>query len=269
MSSLRHPVGPEKPSSTGAAGRSCSGRCWSSSWSWCSSSSGGGAGQRRRRRVRRPLVPGLLPAHRRTGLRPVPGPRGLLRRSRRHLLGFCVEARSCRRLDLHEGPDRPDPGARQVGLRPHRGPKIAMSIKNSGTNSCHLDLGSAQQVLTISSGQEQYWSRRTARPAARTRTSRSSPGRRSRPPAIAWDRTRSSTSTCDSSRPAVTAGGASYHLQVAVGNLGRRPRCVHPAVGGDAGGGFAVRARGSDPFRANRSAFAPDARVVSAWLWCA
>ena len=32
-----------------------------------------------------------------------------------------------------------------------------------------------------------------------------------------WDRTRSSTTTCTGNRPEVTAGGASYHLAVQVG----------------------------------------------------
>lgn len=94
-------------------------------------------------------------------------------------------------------------------------PKIAMSIKNS----CHLDLGSAQQVLTISSGQEQYWSSKDCQTGGTNQDVTIKSGQTLTTPAIAWDRTRSSTSTCDSSRPAVTAGGASYHLQVAVGNL--------------------------------------------------
>ncbi|MGN7222645.1 hypothetical protein ACTHQN_07275 [Curtobacterium flaccumfaciens] len=102
---------------------------------------------------------------------------------------------------------------------PTEDPKIAMSIKNSGTNSCHLDLGSAQQVLTISSGQEQYWSSKDCQTGGTNQDITIKSGQTLTTPAIAWDRTRSSTSTCDSSRPAVTAGGASYHLQVAVGNL--------------------------------------------------
>lgn len=102
---------------------------------------------------------------------------------------------------------------------PTEDPKIAMSIKNSGTNSCHLDLGSAQQVLTISSGQEQYWSSKDCQTGGTNQDVTIKSGQTLTTPAIAWDRTRSSTSTCDSSRPAVTAGGASYHLQVAVGNL--------------------------------------------------
>lgn len=102
---------------------------------------------------------------------------------------------------------------------PTEDPKIAMSIKNSGANSCHLDLGSAQQVLTISSGEEQYWSSKDCQTGGTNQDVTIKSGQTLTTPAIAWDRTRSSTSTCDSSRPAVTAGGASYHLQVGVGNL--------------------------------------------------
>ena len=36
-------------------------------------------------------------------------------------------------------------------------------------------------------------------------------------PTITWDRTRSSTDTCDSTRDPVVAEGASYHLTVTVG----------------------------------------------------
>jgi hypothetical protein len=36
---------------------------------------------------------------------------------------------------------------------------------------------------------------------------------------IPWDRTRSDPATCTTDRPAVTAGGASYHLKVSLGTL--------------------------------------------------
>ncbi|MCA5923119.1 hypothetical protein [Curtobacterium oceanosedimentum] len=102
---------------------------------------------------------------------------------------------------------------------PTEDPQIAMSIENTGKNSCHLDLGSAQQVLTISSGEEQYWSSKDCQTGGTNQDVTIKAGQTLTTPAIAWDRTRSSTSTCDSSRPAVSAGGASYHLEVAVGDL--------------------------------------------------
>lgn len=102
---------------------------------------------------------------------------------------------------------------------PTEDPKIAMSIKNTGSASCHMDLGSSQQVLTISSGEEQYWSSKDCQTGGTNQDVTIKAGQTLTTPAIEWDRTRSSTSTCDSSRPSVTGGGASYHLQVAVGNL--------------------------------------------------
>ncbi|MCC8907940.1 hypothetical protein [Curtobacterium sp. GD1] len=102
---------------------------------------------------------------------------------------------------------------------PTEDPKIAMSIKNTGSNSCHTDLGSSQQVLTISSGEEQYWSSKDCQTGGTNQDVTIKAGQTLTTPAIAWDRTRSSTSTCDSSRPSVTGGGASYHLEVAVGNI--------------------------------------------------
>lgn len=102
---------------------------------------------------------------------------------------------------------------------PTEDPKIAMSITNTGSNSCHMDLGSAQQVLTISSGEEQYWSSKDCQTNGTDQDVTIKAGQKLTTPSIAWDRTRSSTSTCDASRPSVTAGGASYHLSVAVGNI--------------------------------------------------
>ncbi len=102
---------------------------------------------------------------------------------------------------------------------PTEDPKIAMSITNSGSNSCHWDLGSAQQVLTISSGEEQYWSSKDCQTGGTHQDVTIKAGQTLTTPAIEWDRTRSSTTTCDSSRPAVTGGGASYHLQVGVGKV--------------------------------------------------
>lgn len=102
---------------------------------------------------------------------------------------------------------------------PTEDPKIAMSITNTGSNACHIDLGSAQQVLTISSGEEQYWSSKDCQTNGTDQDVTIKAGQKLTTPSIAWDRTRSSTTTCDSARASVTAGGASYHLSVAVGNI--------------------------------------------------
>jgi hypothetical protein len=98
-------------------------------------------------------------------------------------------------------------------------PKVAMTIENTGSNSCHMDLGSSQQVLTITSGTEQYWSSKDCQTGGTNQDVTLKAGQELTTPTITWDRTRSSATTCDAARPAVTAGGASYHLQVAVGEI--------------------------------------------------
>jgi hypothetical protein len=102
---------------------------------------------------------------------------------------------------------------------PTQEPKISMSITNTGSSSCHMDLGSAQQVLTITSGSETYWTSKDCQTGGTNQDIAIKAGQTLTTPAITWDRTRSSTTTCDSSRASVTAGGASYHLQVSVGNI--------------------------------------------------
>ncbi|WIB36178.1 hypothetical protein [Curtobacterium sp. MCJR17_043] len=96
-------------------------------------------------------------------------------------------------------------------------PQIAMTIENTGSNSCHMDLGSAQQVLTITSGTEQYWTSKDCQTGGTNQDVTLKAGQELTTPAITWDRTRSSATTCDAARAAVPAGGASYHLQVTVG----------------------------------------------------
>jgi hypothetical protein len=98
-------------------------------------------------------------------------------------------------------------------------PQISMSITNTSTSACSIDLGSSQQTLTITSGAETYWSSKDCQVNGTHQNVKITAGQTLTTPAIAWDRTRSSTSTCSSSRPSVPAGGASYHLSVAVGSI--------------------------------------------------
>jgi hypothetical protein len=98
-------------------------------------------------------------------------------------------------------------------------PKISMSITNTGTVACTMNLGSTQQELIITSGSETIWNSKDCQTAAVDTPVTLKAGEVRTTPAIGWDRTRSATSTCDASRPPVTAGGASYHLGVKVGSL--------------------------------------------------
>ena len=98
-------------------------------------------------------------------------------------------------------------------------PQISMSITNTGTVDCTINLGSTQQELIVTSGSETIWNSKDCQTAPVDTPVTLKPGVAVSTPAIPWDRTRSSKTTCDASRPPVTAGGASYHLEVKVGAL--------------------------------------------------
>jgi len=99
-------------------------------------------------------------------------------------------------------------------------PQISMSITNSGRADCSIDLGSAQQTLVVSSGEEQYWSSKDCQVNGTNQVVTLTAGQTLTTPAIAWDRTRSSADTCESTtREPVTAGGATYRLAVSVGDI--------------------------------------------------
>lgn len=99
-------------------------------------------------------------------------------------------------------------------------PQISMSITNTGRTDCSIDLGSAHQTLVVSSGEEQYWSSKDCQVNGTDQVVTLAAGQTLSTPAIAWDRTRSSADTCDStSRTPVTGGGATYRLSVSVGDI--------------------------------------------------
>lgn len=98
-------------------------------------------------------------------------------------------------------------------------PQISMSITNNSTSACTIDLGSSQQALTIMSGAETYWSSKDCQVNGTHQNVNLTPGQTLKTPAIAWDRTRSSSTTCNTARSAVPAKGASYHLSVSVGAI--------------------------------------------------
>ncbi|MRG60157.1 hypothetical protein GE115_09785 [Agromyces sp. CFH 90414] len=96
-------------------------------------------------------------------------------------------------------------------------PNLSVTITNTGKNACVLNAGTNAQVFTIKSGDEVYWTSTDCQvdPVdAEVSLTPGTPISSSVP--IIWDRTRSSVDTCEGAREAVPAGGASYHLSVAV-----------------------------------------------------
>ncbi len=99
-------------------------------------------------------------------------------------------------------------------------PKLSMTITNNGASACTIDVGTDAQVYTITSGSDQIWTStdcQTDKAALKQVLEPGAAKALSTTP-FAWDRTRSSATTCAGSRPAVTAGGASYHLGVKLGS---------------------------------------------------
>jgi hypothetical protein len=100
-------------------------------------------------------------------------------------------------------------------------PQLSMTIANTGSSACTIDVGTDAQVYMITSGSDQIWSSadcQTNKTALKQVLEPGAAKALSTTP-FAWDRTRSSTTTCTGTRPAVTGGGASYHLNVKLGEL--------------------------------------------------
>jgi hypothetical protein len=98
-------------------------------------------------------------------------------------------------------------------------PQLSFSIKSTMTEPCVLDAGSDIQEFVITSGADQIWNSKHCQTAGEASTVVLQPGVPVQSSSIEWDRTRSATDTCESDRPVVTADGASYHLEVSVGDI--------------------------------------------------
>lgn len=99
-------------------------------------------------------------------------------------------------------------------------PQLSLQITNTSDASCSINVGTAAQVFTVKSGDDVYWTSTDCQvePADAIVTLEVEQVVASTAP-IAWERTRSTPSTCDGERPAAPAGGASYHLTTSVGGF--------------------------------------------------
>lgn len=98
-------------------------------------------------------------------------------------------------------------------------PVLSFTLKSSMTEPCTLSAGSDLQEFIVTSGDERIWSSKDCQTDAVAATTLLMPGVPKQGSSLPWDRTRSSTETCGVARDQVIAGGASYHLQVKVGEL--------------------------------------------------
>ncbi|KJC65043.1 hypothetical protein SAMN06295879_1311 [Agreia bicolorata] len=99
-------------------------------------------------------------------------------------------------------------------------PQLSLSVTNTGGTACSINVGTAQQVYTIRSGDEQYWVSTDCQASPTDMPTVIAAGATLASTPFAWDRTRSAADTCASTdRPQVPAGGASYHLDVSIGGF--------------------------------------------------
>lgn len=100
-------------------------------------------------------------------------------------------------------------------------PLISMKIINLGAAACTINVGTDAQEYRITSGSDAIWNSRDCQTAPAAQEFTLEPGvdnAQSTTP-FAWDRTRSSTTTCDADRPEVAAGGGTYRLTVLLGEI--------------------------------------------------
>ena len=96
-------------------------------------------------------------------------------------------------------------------------PLLSLSITNTGTTACTFNAGTDAQEYVITSGEEKIWSSKDCQTEPVANAQVLEPGVALTTTPFPWDRTRSAADTCDSpDRPSVTAGGASYHLEVTI-----------------------------------------------------
>lgn len=98
-------------------------------------------------------------------------------------------------------------------------PLLSFSITNTSGTACTFNVGTTQQTFEITSGEELYWSSKDCETAPVDAPVLLEPNVAQTSSPITWDRTRSSKTTCDTERPAVPAGGATYYLGVTIGEL--------------------------------------------------
>lgn len=96
-------------------------------------------------------------------------------------------------------------------------PMISMEILNTGAGPCTFNVGTDAQLYSIVSGSDPIWNSADCQSSPQPLEQVLQPGVALTTTPFAWDRTRSSASTCEAERPQVTAGGATYRLAVAVG----------------------------------------------------
>jgi hypothetical protein len=96
-------------------------------------------------------------------------------------------------------------------------PQFGFTIENKGAASCTATAGSDVQKFVVTSGKDTVWSSADCQATPTPATVVIKPGDKVTSGLVAWDRTRSSTTTCGATRTPVPAGF--YHIEVTVNGI--------------------------------------------------
>lgn len=100
-------------------------------------------------------------------------------------------------------------------------PQLSIRLTNTGESDCTINVGTSAQVFTITSGNDTWWRSTDCQvePSDSVVLLAAGQSVESAQP-LAWDRTRSSVSTCDAqNRQRAPGGGATYWLDVEIGGV--------------------------------------------------
>ncbi len=100
-------------------------------------------------------------------------------------------------------------------------PKLSIKLTNEGSTSCTFNVGTSTQTFTVTSGSDTWWRSTDCQTEPSDMVVLLKAGQTvSSSQPVVWDRTRSSVSSCQSTnRPKAAGGGATYHVQVAIGGV--------------------------------------------------
>lgn len=102
-------------------------------------------------------------------------------------------------------------------------PQLTIRLENEGDTACAMNVGTAAQAFTISSGTDVWWRSTDCQSEPSDQIVQLEPGQRvTSVEPLVWDRTRSSVSTCDDDRPKALAGY--YNLVVSIGEIDSEER---------------------------------------------
>ena len=97
-------------------------------------------------------------------------------------------------------------------------PNFQIGITNTSKEACTFNVGTSQMSMTVTSGNETYWSSLDCQAEASDTEAVLLPAKMEVSAPFTWSREYSSPDTCEGTREQVPGDGASYYLNVQVGS---------------------------------------------------